>query len=184
MASISLTYHSFDFHRTSSIGFLSVFPFRPLNIFATSRSPVKRLTYWHRSHTSNTRLPILFIHGIGVGLYPYINFLADINADDFQGSSNEQVGIIAIEMMSISSRITAEAMSKDEMCDEVCRIITAHGWDKFALVSHSYVFFPIRISIYAFWLLYINHAKLRKRDCCAFAPPPLDQAENWTGLIY
>lgn len=140
LASVSLIYYSFNFHRTSFFEIFSVFPLRPLSIFATSKSPVKRLTYWHRPHTSKTKLPVLFIHGIGVGLYPYINFLADINAEDCRGESVEQVGIIAIELMSVSSRITAEALSKEEMCDEVCRIIAAHGWNKFVLVSHSYVF--------------------------------------------
>jgi hypothetical protein len=80
-------------------------------------------------------LPILFIHGIGVGLYPYINFLADVNAGE--DSSDGQVGIIAIEIMSVSSRITAEALLKDEMCSEVHCILKAHGWEKFVLVSHS-----------------------------------------------
>ena len=137
VASISLMYHSFDFYRISFLGILSVFPFRPLSVFAKSNSQVKKLTYWHLPHTSNTKLPVLFIHGIGVGLYPYINFLADINAEGCQNSSDGQVGIIAIEIMSISSRITAEAMSKEEMCDELCRIIKAHRWDRFVLVSHS-----------------------------------------------
>lgn len=50
---------------------------------------------------------------------------------------NGQVGIIAIEIMSISSRITAEAMSKDEMCDEIRLTLKAHGWKKVVLVSHS-----------------------------------------------
>lgn len=137
IASISLIYHSFEFYRTSLFKFLGVFPFRPLTIFARSSSPVQRLTYWHRPHTSKTKLPILFIHGIGVGLYPYVNFLADINGSDSQDSSDGVVGIIAIEIMSVSSRITAEAMSKGQMCDEVCGIIKAHGWEKFVLVSHS-----------------------------------------------
>jgi hypothetical protein len=61
-----------------------------------------------------------------VGLYPYINFLADINAHDAGNYSDGQVGIIAIEIMSVSSRITYEAMLKDEMCDEIRRILTAH----------------------------------------------------------
>ncbi|QPH01371.1 hypothetical protein C2857_005571 [Epichloe festucae Fl1] len=140
IASLSLFYHSFDFHRTSWMGFLGVFPFRPLTVFSTSKSPAKRLTYWHRPHISKTRLPVLFLHGIGVGLYPYVDFLAEINAREGQESStgDGQVGIIAVEMMWVSSRLTAEAMSKDEMVDEVCRIIKTHGWDKFVLVSHSY----------------------------------------------
>ncbi|EXL39408.1 hypothetical protein FOCG_17980 [Fusarium oxysporum f. sp. radicis-lycopersici 26381] len=138
IASISLRYHSFNFHRTSFSQFFTSFPLRLFTLFATCTSHANSLTYWHRPHTSKTRLPILFIHGIGVGLYPYINFLADINAHDAGNSSDGQVGIIAIEIMSVSSRITYEAMLKDEMCDEVRRILTAHRWEKCVLVSHSY----------------------------------------------
>ncbi|KAH6871131.1 hypothetical protein B0T10DRAFT_523209 [Thelonectria olida] len=138
IASISLRYNSFNFHRTSFRQFLATFPLRLFTLFATYTSPAKSLTYWHRPHTSKTRLPIMFIHGIGVGLYPYINFLADINADVDENPSDGQVGIIAIEIMSVSSRITYEAMSKEEMCDEIRRTLTAHGWEKCVLVSHSY----------------------------------------------
>ena len=130
-----LRYHSFNFHRTSLLRFFSIFPLRPFTLFATYSSPGKTLTYWHRPHTSKTRLPILFIHGIGVGLYPYINFLADLNAND--EDEDGQVGIIAIEILSVSSRITAEAMLKEEMCDEVRQTLNAHGWEKVVLVSHS-----------------------------------------------
>ncbi|KAK7211061.1 hypothetical protein V2G26_018239 [Clonostachys chloroleuca] len=56
-----------------------IFPARLLTLFTTSRSPARSLTYWCRPHTSNTRLPVLFIHGIGIGLYPNIPFLADLN---------------------------------------------------------------------------------------------------------
>jgi hypothetical protein len=79
----------------------------------------------------------LFIHGIGVGLYPYIPFLADLNATNGEDLSDGQVGIIAIEILPISSRITAEALLKDEMCEEVHCILKAHGWERFVLVSHS-----------------------------------------------
>ncbi|KAJ3453764.1 hypothetical protein MRS44_018396 [Fusarium solani] len=130
IASISLRYHSFNFHRTSFRQFLTIFPPRLFTLFATCASPAKSLTYWHRPHTSKTRLPILFIHGIGVGLYPYINFLADVNAEVDEDPSDGQVGIIAIEIMSVSSRITYEAMSKEEMCDEIRRTLTAHGWER------------------------------------------------------
>ncbi|WZH42156.1 uncharacterized protein QYS62_003146 [Fusarium acuminatum] len=137
LASIYLRYYSFGFHRTSLFQFLAVFPTRLLTLFTTYRSPAKTLTYWYRPHTSRTRLPVLFIHGIGVGLYMYIPFLADLNAEDSKDPSDGQVGIIAIEIMPISSRITAEAMLKDEMCEEVHCILKAHKWERFILVSHS-----------------------------------------------
>lgn len=84
-----------------------------------------------------TRLPVLFLHGIGIGLYPNIDFLADLNAEDDENSSDGHVGIIAIEILSISSRITTEAMLKDQTCEEVDCILKAHGWERFVLVSHS-----------------------------------------------
>lgn len=71
VASGYLRYYSFDFYRTSC---LDVFPLRPLGFFGAHYSPAKKLTYWYPPHTSNTSLPILFVHGIGVGLYPYIDF--------------------------------------------------------------------------------------------------------------
>ncbi|KAH7146817.1 hypothetical protein B0J13DRAFT_595239 [Dactylonectria estremocensis] len=57
---------------------------------------------------------------------------------DGKDSPDGQVGNIALEIMPISSRITAEAILKDEMCEEVDCILKAHGWEKFVLVSHSY----------------------------------------------
>lgn len=131
-----MRYHSFKFYRTSALQILSIFPPRPFTIFASYSSPGKLLTYWHRPHTSKTRLPILFVHGIGVGLYPYINFLADLNAKE-DTDTDGQLGIIAVEIMPISSRLTTEAMLKDETCDEILRIVEAHGWEKVVLVTHS-----------------------------------------------
>lgn len=131
--------------------YFAVFPLRIATLFNAHRSPAKTLTYWYRRHTSKTKLPILFIHGIGIGLYPYVQFLADINTAGNEDSLDGQVGIIAVEMMPISSRITAQAMLKDEMCDEIHCILKAHGWGRFALVSHSWV--PLLTFAFgAFWL--------------------------------
>ncbi|KAF2650922.1 hypothetical protein K491DRAFT_607956 [Lophiostoma macrostomum CBS 122681] len=137
LASCWLYYHSFKLHRTSLSRFFTVFPFRPLTILSQHRSPAKTLSYWHHPHTSKRRLPILFIHGIGIGLYPYVNFLAELNSEGTNDSDGE-LGIIAIEIMSISFRITGQALGKDEMCEEIESILKKHGWDKFVLVSHSY----------------------------------------------
>ncbi|KAF4984800.1 hypothetical protein FZEAL_91 [Fusarium zealandicum] len=134
IASVYLLAYSFDFHRTSLLRSLATFPSRLLTLFTNYHSPAKSLTYWYRPHTSKTRLPILFIHGIGIGLYPYINFLAEINAEDGKDAADGQVGIIAVEILPISSRITAQAMLKEEMCEEIQCILKAHGWDRFVLV--------------------------------------------------
>jgi hypothetical protein len=77
------------------------------------------------------------IDGIGVGLYPYIDFLAEINANDGEDLSDGQIGIIALEIMPVSSRITRETMSRDRIGEEVHCILKAHKWEMFVLVSHS-----------------------------------------------
>lgn len=101
-------------------------------------SPVKTLSYWHRPHTSKTKLPILFIHGIGIGLYPYVKFLAELNLKDGL-DGDDDVGIIAVELMPVSFRITHAALEKDQICDEIRQIVARHGWKDFVLVSHSCV---------------------------------------------
>jgi pimeloyl-ACP methyl ester carboxylesterase len=134
----SMIYNGFHFHRTSLARLLMLFPIRPLTLFSAYRSPVKHLTYWHRPHTSKARLPVLFIHGIGIGLYPYTNFLREVyNAGEAEGDDGE-VGIIALEIMPVSSRITHPALEKDVLVREIQAIVKCHGWSKFVLVSHSY----------------------------------------------
>lgn len=133
LTSIRLWYYGFSYHSPPFLQSFSAFPFRPHNLLARNRSPSSHLTYWYRPHRSTTKLPIVFIHGIGIGLYPYVDFLFEINAD-----SGLQVGIIAVEVMPISFRIAPTILQKDEMCVEINRILRSHGWEKFVLVSHSY----------------------------------------------
>lgn len=134
-----MLYNGFHFHRNSLSRFFTVFPFRPLTILTTYRSPARHLTYWHRRHTSKKRLPVLFIHGIGIGLYTYTSFLRDLNSELETGATDHsEVGIIALEIMPVSSRITHPALEKDVMICEIIKIMRYHGWSKFVLVSHSY----------------------------------------------
>ncbi|KAL4779891.1 hypothetical protein BJX76DRAFT_339452 [Aspergillus varians] len=135
----TMLYNGFHYHRSSLSRFFTVFPFRPLTIPTGYRSPAQHLTYWHRRHTSKTRLPVLFIHGIGVGLYPYMKLLRDLNKELETGIFDDgEVGIIALEIMPVSSRLTHPALEKDIMSREVLQIMQYHGWDRFVLVSHSY----------------------------------------------
>lgn len=137
-----LLFHGFHFHRTKLSRFLYLFPFRFQSLFTTYRSPAKHTTYWHRPHTSKTKLPLVFIHGIGIGLYPYTKFLNELNSAAGIESSDpdDQVGIIAIEIMPVSFRICHHALDRAEMCAEIDQILLKHfGPDqKFVLASHSY----------------------------------------------
>ncbi|KAL5118652.1 hypothetical protein ACEQ8H_003503 [Pleosporales sp. CAS-2024a] len=133
-----LLYAGFSLYRTHLRSALSVFPPRPAYLFTRQISTAPGLSYWHRPHTSRTRLPILFIHGIGIGLHPYVSFLDEVNKLDPQTASDGDIGIIAIELMPISFRITGPILDRDEMCRQINIILTRHGFDKVVLASHSY----------------------------------------------
>ncbi|KAK5958067.1 hypothetical protein OHC33_001257 [Knufia fluminis] len=115
------------------------FPYRPLSGLAKHRSPARDLSYWYRPHTSKSRLPVLFVHGIGVGLVSYTDFLSDL-IDKDTGTADNQVGILAIEIMAISFRVTSPALHSQEMARQVHQILQLHGWDKrkFVLSGNSY----------------------------------------------
>lgn len=135
LSCIRLWHHGFHLHRTELSSFFGLFPWRPLSLLATATSTAQHISYWHRPHTSTTKLPVLFVHGIGIGLYPYIQFLMEIND---QGMLDDQTGIIAVEIMPISFRITHSVLEKDALCSEIHEIVKQHGWSDFVLVSHSY----------------------------------------------
>lgn len=133
LAFLHMRYHGFDFHRAPLSHFHKLFPFRPIApLLASAVSPSPSLTYFHRPHTSTTQLPILFIHGIGIGLYPYVRFLGELHA------AAPDVGIIALEIHSISFRLTPAPLTPAELCAQVLHILAHHGWERCVLVSHSY----------------------------------------------
>ena len=132
-----MRYHSFQFHRLRLSRCLTVFPPRPLSLLTTSTTPAKTLSYWHRPHTSKSQLPVLFIHGIGIGLWTYAGFLTQLNRIP-NGRADGETGVIAIEIMPISFRLTHSALDRDKMIEEILKVVQSHGWTKFVLVAHSY----------------------------------------------
>ncbi|KFZ12024.1 hypothetical protein V501_04422 [Pseudogymnoascus sp. VKM F-4519 (FW-2642)] len=141
LAYINLLRAGFHFHRTSLSRFFTLFPFRPQTILTTKRSPAKYTTYWHRPHTSTTHLPVLFIHGIGIGLYPYVPFLSDINsAKDLPSGDGAggQIGVIALEIHPVSFRLTHAPLSPAVLCAEIASILNQHGYSRVVLATHSY----------------------------------------------
>ena len=135
---LRLAYHGFRFRRQSLAYSLAQFPARLAPLFA-QRSPAPRLSYWQRKHTSKKRLPVLFIHGIGIGLYTYVDFLARLNSMDDMPDDDGDVGVIAVEILPISARICAPALAAAEMREELAKILERERYDGFVLVGHSYV---------------------------------------------
>lgn len=124
-------------HYTSKRLFLS-FPPRLQTVFGKHRSPSKHFSYWYRPHTSTDALPILFIHGIGIlfSFSPFFHDFAHFTQEDYL--NNPGIGVIAIENLPISFRISHSALSREELCSEILSILEYHGWSKFSLMSFSY----------------------------------------------
>jgi len=132
LVSISFFFQGFTHHNTRK--WFHAFPPRPLlALFSRpSSDTVTNIPYWYRPHRSSTKLPILFIHGIGIGLYPYVTFFRELAAQD------PDVGILAIEILPIAMRITAPPLERDAMCAAITRILDAHGLHRVVVAGHSY----------------------------------------------
>ncbi|KEF56184.1 uncharacterized protein A1O9_07765 [Exophiala aquamarina CBS 119918] len=128
--------HGFHFYRGSIAHSISIMPPRPQALTTTHRSPNRNMSYWYQPHTSQKELPIVFLHGIGVGLYPYMPLLKEVNM--CRQNEDGKIGILAVEILAISSRITATAPRKEDMCNQLRSVLRYHGIERFVLVSHSY----------------------------------------------
>ncbi|GKT90732.1 alpha/beta hydrolase fold family [Colletotrichum tofieldiae] len=123
--------------------FFKIFPVRFINLFPFTQSAADEMSYWYRPHKSTTKRPIVFIHGLGVGLIPYIFWLHTIPKD---------VGILAVEMLPISSRVTTYPLaSTPELCKMIAKCVAQQRalqptpgagesgtWNDFVLIGNSY----------------------------------------------
>ncbi|KAF2759189.1 hypothetical protein EJ05DRAFT_475414 [Pseudovirgaria hyperparasitica] len=126
-----LLYAGLTYHRLSFPRLLLTFPPQPLPL-ARHKSPSETLPYWFRPHTSTTTRPIVYIHGIGIGLYPYATLLADL------AHADPSTGILVFEIHPISARITQATASMPVLVAEIHRVLTAHNIRDCVLVANSY----------------------------------------------
>ncbi|KAI2630203.1 hypothetical protein GGS26DRAFT_591497 [Hypomontagnella submonticulosa] len=136
-----LARNGFHYHALSPSEGHSVIPPRLQDLSPRRYSVAEGLSYWHRPHTATDKLPVVFLHGIGIGLYTYVPFFTRLNEgsggqDGQQGQG--QIGIIAIEILPVSFRLTEAPLSRPEFLRQIATILDAHGWDRFVLASHSY----------------------------------------------
>ncbi|KAI0771077.1 Alpha/Beta hydrolase protein [Trametes elegans] len=123
--------HRNGFQHYTSSTCISCFPPRIFTALS-QKAPHTALTYWLRPHRSTTKDPILFLHGIGIGLWPYTPFFSDLIAVD------PDVGIIAVENLSISMHISAPPLTRGAMLDALLELLDAHGLARVVVAGHSY----------------------------------------------
>ncbi|KJZ75392.1 hypothetical protein HIM_05318 [Hirsutella minnesotensis 3608] len=115
-------------------------PPRPQELWARRRSPAPSLSYWYCPHEAGSgQLPVVFFHGIGIGLWPYTRLLANLRTAKMRNDTRRGRGVIAIEMLSVSNRLTPPPLDKARFLEEMSLILNSHReWHRFTVVSHSY----------------------------------------------
>ncbi|KAI4195165.1 MAG: hypothetical protein LQ348_002491 [Seirophora lacunosa] len=133
IAHIYLTFHSFHLYRRPLTHFLNELPPRPFSLLSRHVTPARKLTYYHHPHTSSTHLPVVLIHGVGIGLHTYMRLMSE-----FVSASSGAIGFIALEIMPISFRLTHAPMRRDELCAEILAVLDHHGYKRFVVVGQSF----------------------------------------------
>ncbi|KAK6505520.1 hypothetical protein TWF481_007415 [Arthrobotrys musiformis] len=132
LTSIRLAFGGYTYYSRPLSTFFTTFPFRFSTLLTKNKTPSPTLPYWYRPHTSTTTLPILYIHGIGIGIHPYVPTLKTLAA------TLPTTGIIVLEIDPISGRICPPMQKKAEMLASITRILSHHNFSKFVLASNSY----------------------------------------------
>lgn len=114
-----------------------IFPPRPDFLFS-KRSTSKLQSYWYRPASlqfppTRERYPaLLFLHGIGIGLLPYVAMLNGYS------KKHPDTPIIVPEILSISFRLTRPALSQEEFVQSLVEIFDFHNIREYSVVGHSY----------------------------------------------
>ncbi|KAJ7611720.1 hypothetical protein FB45DRAFT_843771 [Roridomyces roridus] len=110
------------------------FPPRPLLTLFSKPAANAYFPYWYRPPRSNTpfKTPILFLHGIGIGLHPYVPMLREIiRADPTQP-------LLLVEFLPVSMHMTAPMPPRRATLGAINAILEDLDIPKVVLAAHSY----------------------------------------------
>ncbi|KAJ3083469.1 hypothetical protein HDU99_009404 [Rhizoclosmatium hyalinum] len=90
------------------------------------------INYWKRSsETESKHLPIVFFHGIGCGLFPYVELLMKVV------KSNATNTIFLVELPHVAMRLTGNVPSMQQTIFEIETMLDSHGFPSCIVVGHS-----------------------------------------------
>ena len=84
----------------------------------------------NKEDLSPSKAPILFLHGVGLGLLPYITFVQRLAASGHP--------VLAVESCHLGMRWVHEVPTEDEVVDVLVEIMDRIGIESAAVVGHSY----------------------------------------------
>ncbi|KAG5644410.1 hypothetical protein DXG03_008577 [Asterophora parasitica] len=135
ITSLNLLYLGFK-HYSATRRWFQTFPPRPLLSLISRNAdltPDILLPYWYRPHRSTTELPIVFLHGIGIGLHPYLPFIRDTIAQ------SPDIGILLVEFLPISMHMTTHPVPPAPLiASALNNILDSLNIPRVVVVAHSY----------------------------------------------
>jgi pimeloyl-ACP methyl ester carboxylesterase len=91
-----------------------------------SKSP--KVAYWYRQGSVDQH-PIVFIHGLGCGIFPYLNFIRKL--------LTTRSSVFLVELPHVSMRMQARAPTVPATIREMEDALTQHGYARAVWVGHS-----------------------------------------------
>ncbi|KAK9828088.1 hypothetical protein WJX81_002392 [Elliptochloris bilobata] len=76
--------------------------------------------------------PLLFLHGVGLGLTPYLHFLLEL------GAACPGRPMVLLEAPHVSVGLTPRAVAAEAVAIGAAAVLARHGWAQAAVVAHSY----------------------------------------------
>ncbi|KAJ6630256.1 hypothetical protein B0H10DRAFT_1983801 [Mycena sp. CBHHK59/15] len=111
-----------------------MFPPRPLLTLISKPGATSQFPYWYRMPRAGveSKNPILFLHGIGIGLHPYVPLFREIlRADPTQS-------LLLVEFLPVSMHMTEPMPSRWTTLQAIDTILEDLSIDQVVLAAHSY----------------------------------------------
>ncbi|KAF8191601.1 hypothetical protein K438DRAFT_1907036 [Mycena galopus ATCC 62051] len=121
-------------HYTPRRPHFSTFPPRPLLSLLSRPAATPHFPYWYRPPRAGgeSKNPILFLHGIGIGLYPYVPLIQEFLRADPTRS------LVLVEFLPVSFRMTGPMPPRRTTLEAINTILEDLDISQVTLAAHSY----------------------------------------------
>jgi pimeloyl-ACP methyl ester carboxylesterase len=111
-----------------------------LSLMGFSRSQHRSLSYQYRLGVHPEKEPLVFIHGLGVGVIPYESFLSRlIKMSEDETSPLFGRSILCVELHAVSQRILPPELHRDDFLADMKDIMANLGFSRGGIImGHSY----------------------------------------------
>ncbi|VVU94962.1 hypothetical protein CPAV1605_687 [seawater metagenome] len=112
-----------------------------MNGFTKYYSKQTNICYWSNKYQKNTsnNIPLFFLHGLGIGIIPYLDFIIDMAKDRLVICPVlPNISNVYFHPLKFNLKRNDFFPSFDIIYQEINQIIELHKFNKFDIVSHSF----------------------------------------------